>query len=246
MERLKLLPPESLIKTGPVDHADWNFRKDIGWIMRRRFHLVRRLLSGARFDRVLEIGYGSGVFMPELRSVCNELYGVDVHEQSRDVAETLLRFGVDAKLLSARASQVPVEDNFFDCVLAVSAIEFVDDLRATCREVGRILRPTGFFVMVTPGDSRLLDLGLKLATGESAKRDYGDRRAQVVPTVLEYFRLVEAKRFPRWAPRGLQLYRALKLAPREGSIGDHLAPAAPGGDQSGSARTSSMAPGASR
>jgi ubiquinone/menaquinone biosynthesis C-methylase UbiE len=177
--------------------------------------LVRRFLSGKTFNRVLEIGYGSGIFMPELRSICNELYGVDVHQKSRDVAETLLRFGVEATLLSARASQVPVEEHFFDCVLAVSAIEFVEDLRATCREVRRILRPTGLFFVVTPGDSRLLDIGLKLVTGESAEQDYGNRRAQVIPTVLEYFRLMEAKRFPRWAPPGLQLHRAMKLTHRD-------------------------------
>jgi tRNA G46 methylase TrmB len=64
--QLSLLPPSALLRTGPVDHADWNYRPLIGTVQRIRFRLVCRLLGNGRFDRLLEIGYGSGVFMPEL------------------------------------------------------------------------------------------------------------------------------------------------------------------------------------
>jgi hypothetical protein len=42
--RIRLLPHRSLLKTGPVDHADWNYRPLLGWIMGRRFALFRKLL----------------------------------------------------------------------------------------------------------------------------------------------------------------------------------------------------------
>src|SRR4051794_37118264 len=70
--RIRLLPYRSLLKTGPVDHADWNYRPLLGWIMGRRFALFRKLLPAGKAGALLEIGYGSGVFMPELARHCNE------------------------------------------------------------------------------------------------------------------------------------------------------------------------------
>ena len=65
---LKLLPREALIQTGEVDHADWNYRPLLGMIQRLRFRLILRILAGRKYHRLLEIGYGSGVFMPELKN----------------------------------------------------------------------------------------------------------------------------------------------------------------------------------
>ena len=50
MAQLHLLPEEVLIKTGPVDHADWNFRPILGSIQRSRFRLMLDLLEGHHFD----------------------------------------------------------------------------------------------------------------------------------------------------------------------------------------------------
>jgi hypothetical protein len=38
----RLLPPEDFVRTGPVDHADWNYRFPLGWISRRRLAVARR------------------------------------------------------------------------------------------------------------------------------------------------------------------------------------------------------------
>src|SRR5256885_8746113 len=87
--QLHLLPAEVLVKTGPVDHADWNYRPLLGAIQRSRFRLLLDLLDAERFGRLLEIGYGSGVFLPELARHSRELYGIDIHEKSDHVAESL-------------------------------------------------------------------------------------------------------------------------------------------------------------
>jgi hypothetical protein len=38
-----------------------------------------------------------------------------------------------------------------------------------------------------PGHSPVLDAGLKILTGNSASRDFGDRREQIVPTLHRHF-----------------------------------------------------------
>jgi ubiquinone/menaquinone biosynthesis C-methylase UbiE len=155
--RLGLLPREMLVKTGPHDHAGWNYEALLGYLQRQRFHLARRLLPTRRVDRILEIGYGSGIFMPELRQHCDRLDGVDVHQRKDEVTGKLRHAGVSATLHTASAEELPFENRTFDVVVAVSTLEFVDDISRSVCEISRVLRPGGAAVAVIPGDHPLLD-----------------------------------------------------------------------------------------
>jgi ubiquinone/menaquinone biosynthesis C-methylase UbiE len=208
---LRLLPPQQLLKTGEVDHADWNFRPVLGSIIRSRYHLAVALLAGERFGRLLEIGYGSGVFLPHLADCCGELHGCDIHHRHDEVAATLDRAGVRAHLMVAGMEALPYADGFFDGLVAVSTLEFVPDLEAGCRETRRVLRPGGVFVVVTPGISPVADLGLRLLTGKSARTDFADRRQAVLPTLRRHFRVEARRTLPRFGRSLVHLYTALKL-----------------------------------
>ena len=201
---LRLLPRAALVKTSGLDHAAWNFRPVLGAIQRLRFKFARELLGPRRVGRLLEIGYGSGIFLPELELHCAELHGVDIHRRQVEVAEKLAGVGVHPRLRSASATKLPYPDHCFDRVVAVSSLEFIDDLRGACREIRRVLAVRGRLVVVTPSRSAVADLGLKILTGESAKSDYGDRRTGLVETLLEFFDVDERRTVPL-------LYSALSL-----------------------------------
>jgi hypothetical protein len=69
---MRLMRRNLLVKTGPVDFAEWNSRPLLGWISRQRFRLVVSLLPKAPIVRLLEIGYGSGIFLPaSIRPGCS-------------------------------------------------------------------------------------------------------------------------------------------------------------------------------
>jgi SAM-dependent methyltransferase len=208
---LRLLPRQELVKTGEVDHDDWNFRPMLGAISRRRYHLAVALLAGHHFGRLLEIGHGSGVFLPELAGFCDELHGIDVHDRHGEVAAALARAGVRAHLARAGMEVLPYADGFFDGLIAVSALEFVPDLEAGCLEARRVLRPGGVFVVVTPGVSPVADLGLRVLTGKSARRDFGDRRQAVLPTLRRHFRVERELTVPRVGRSLVHLYTAMRL-----------------------------------
>jgi ubiquinone/menaquinone biosynthesis C-methylase UbiE len=212
---LKLLPPEALTKTGEVDHADWNYRPLLGTISRTRFRLVVALLDQLqRRGRLLEVGYGSGVFMPELARRADELYGIDLHRMTEPVEAALKRFEVNARLFSGSVEALPFEENFFDTVVAVSALEFVSDTEAACLELKRVLKPDGALVVVTPGHSPLVDLGLRILTGKSAKQDYDDRREKLMPTLLRHFAVERQLTSPAVGNSLVKLYTALRLRVR--------------------------------
>lgn len=208
---IRLLAPDRLRKTGPVDHADWNYKSLTGHIQRQRFRLVIRLMGGRRCRDMLEIGYGSGVFAPELSRHCDRYYGLDPHAYPSEIAEVLGSVGVGATLHTGTANELPFDDGSMDWVVAVSVFEFVDDMAAACSEMGRVLRPGGSIFVVTPGESALLDIGLKLATGESAKDDFGDRRSAVESTLKEHFSVAQTLGYPAVSVFGTQVYRSLEL-----------------------------------
>lgn len=213
-ERLRLLPEERLVRTGPVDHASWNYRGVLGWVQRERFRLIRRLLGTTRRERLLEIGYGSGVFLPELSRYAAELCGVDVHELGPEVTAALAAEGVKATLVKGSASDIPFDPGYFDAIVAVSVFEFVDDMDAACREIDRVLSPRGAVFVVTPGISPVVDLGLRVLTGKSAKDDFADRRERVIPGLERAFRVVRRITFPPVPVPGVRLYTALELVKR--------------------------------
>ena len=181
---LRLLPEHALLTTSAVDHGNWNYRPILGRIQRLRFNLIRSMLQGSHAQRLLEIGYGSGIFLPELARYADQLYGIDPHPFSDEVAQVLAQNGVHASLVRGTATQMPYENAFFQIVVAVSVLEFIDDLPLACREVKRVLSPGGIFVMVTPVHSPLLDLGLQLITGTSPRDDFRDRRPRILPCLL--------------------------------------------------------------
>ncbi|QEL20977.1 class I SAM-dependent methyltransferase [Limnoglobus roseus] len=211
---LRLLPRADLIQTGPVDHADWNYKFPLSWISRSRIRMVVRMLP-ARVGRILEIGYGSGIVLPEYAGRCDELHGIDPHPYHREVTASLRRHAVIAALVSGTAEQLPYAAGYFDRVVSVSALEFVPDAAAACREIARVLAPEGRFLIVTPGHSRVVDFGLKMMAGTIAKQDYGDKRQRLLPTLFEHFRPLRRSKFPPLLGAVVPLYRAFELTPRE-------------------------------
>lgn len=206
---MRLLPREALLKTGPVDHADWNYKPILGSIERLRFKLALALIREKRYRRILEIGYGSGVFMPELSLYCGELFGVDVHDCAPAVTACLSKNGVNASLHSAGAESLPFEAEFFDCVVAVSSLEFVSDLEQVCQEVNRVLTPEGRLIVITPGSSKILDISLRVLTGKDAKADLGDGRSLIMPALEKWFALSVSRKGP------VGLYQALDCRMKE-------------------------------
>lgn len=191
---MRLLPRERLIRTSDVDHADWNYDPVLAFVMRRRFALVRRLLAD-RVQRLLEIGFGSGIFMPELSAHCDELFGIDVHAHADEVRERLSELGIDTSLSRMSAASLRFPDRFFDVIVSVSALEFIDDIASAAYEAARVLKPQGRLIAVMPVKSRVLDSMLRALTGADPERDYGDRRERVIPALLQHFRIVKTLRF---------------------------------------------------
>jgi SAM-dependent methyltransferase len=207
---LKLLPKTGLTPTSTVDHPHWNYLPLLRSVQRLRFRIIVDLLGDTHFGRLLEIGYGSGVFMPELSRHCDDLHGIDPHPKRHEVEANLARHGLNATLTTATAESLPYDTGFFDCLVSVSTLEYVPDIAAACQEMRRVLRPGGSLVVCTPGATSIWDLPLRLLTREGPSQ-YGDRRQKLQPTLRDQFDLVREIRVPSLGAGALRLYTGLRL-----------------------------------
>ncbi len=205
-----LLPRSALMPTSPIDHPQWNYHPVLSRVQRWRFRMVQDLLGRRRYGRLLEVGYGSGVFMPELAQRCDELYGLDTHPHWEKVGARLAVNGVRARLAMGSVEDLPYEDETFDAIVAISMLEYVEGIDRACEEFTRVLKPGGALVVVTPGATPLWNLALSIATREGPGQ-YGDRRAMLQPTLRRHFDLVRQTRIPRLGPALIRLYTGLRF-----------------------------------
>lgn len=212
---LNLLPENLLIKTNSLDHSEWNYRPGLKWIQQKRFHLALSLMNNNHYDHILEIGYGSGIFMPALTKSYTRLTGIDIHQHNEQVQEILSRFGVPVSLVRASATAMPFQDESFDLIISISAFEFIEDKRKAAQEITRTLRKNGHFIIVTPGNFWLYDLTLKILTGASVKKDYEDKRRHVFPILKEYFEINKAITFPLFPGKAYPVYNAILMNKKE-------------------------------
>jgi 2-polyprenyl-3-methyl-5-hydroxy-6-metoxy-1,4-benzoquinol methylase len=208
---MDMLPEESLIRTGAVDQGDWNYHGLLGRVVGHRARMVAHLLTDRHDGRLLEVGYGSGVFMPLLGRHCTELHGIDVHPHAAEVAEVLTRYGLSAQLRTGTVEALPYSDASMATVVCISVLEFVEDLETACTELRRVLAPGGTLVVVTPGHSRLADLGLRLLTGHRAEDTFQGRRQRILPTLTGRFRVTRRVDYPVRVPGFARLYTGVAL-----------------------------------
>ena len=101
-------------------------------------------------EKILDIGCNTGRGGAELKRI-NEnykIYGIDVVEERLNILDDKI---YSEKILGS-AAEIPVEDDFFDVVVAGEFIEhlYAQDVSKTIGEVFRVLKIGGVFLLTTP------------------------------------------------------------------------------------------------
>lgn len=206
------LPNQKFLrKTGDVDYYHWNYLFPIKYIQRFRFQAILRLLGNTIYDRLLEVGTGSGIFLPELSKHCRDLYAIDIHDKMKAVEELCKLTDIKANLMSGSIENTNYPNDFFNAIVAVSVLEFVDDLNSSIQELKRILKPRGFFVTICPQQSRLLDFFLGLYSRKNPSEEFRESRTRVVPKLEADFNVIKKRVFPPLLGRIIPVYYYYKL-----------------------------------
>jgi SAM-dependent methyltransferase len=142
----------------PVDDDDplrFYYMPVVGRFYLRRLELASELLA-ARRGRLLELGYGSGVFLPELAGRGFRIVGADRHRKGAAVRAMARGEGVEADLVTGDLLSLPFATGRLDVVCCLSVLEHVRALDAAFAEIRRVLRPGGTAVLGYPRVDRLM------------------------------------------------------------------------------------------
>lgn len=148
----------------------------------RRFAaaLDAHLFAGAR---IVEVGVGTGAVAAPLTERGHRVVGVDL----APAMLALARSRAPGRLVQADATALPVADATADAVVAVWAVHVVGDTDALAREVHRVLRPGGRFLVISahpdvePVD--VMDVAMRLGPALGRTSDRLDHLGPVVAGV---------------------------------------------------------------
>ncbi len=208
---LDVPPPGRLTPTSGVDAVAHYSSIGYGSLLRQRLKWVRDALPHGKIARVLDVGYGSGVFFPELARHAKSLFGVDVHPNGARTRTELSECGVNVVLARGDGVALPFRDFSFDAVVIVSALEFIEEPGLALAEAYRVTRHGGVVLAITPRPHRWADLAYSVLVGYDPEANFQGGRARV-GRALESSGL-PIRRLPRPAalPKSLALYELLVL-----------------------------------
>jgi ubiquinone/menaquinone biosynthesis C-methylase UbiE len=219
MAKFELPPAGALRPNNPVDPFVFYYRPLIGRVFAARLDTGLGLVEG-RFRRLLEIGYGSGLLMPTLQPLADELYGADLEREPAGLRDALARLEVHPRdLVQADVQALPFSDRFFDGVVAFSIFEHLkrDELDRAAREVARVLEPGGRLLVGCPAVHKAMNAAFAAIGFRGIEQHHFSSLGDVLQAFAPYFTVEKRASWPGLmsrAPLGWAPYSSVLLVRR--------------------------------
>ncbi|MDD5457736.1 MAG: class I SAM-dependent methyltransferase [Candidatus Margulisbacteria bacterium] len=146
----------------PSRYSSEQSRKPTGWfgrniityiLSRSNYSLIdfmQSLYKGQKSDVIADIGFGPGILFPMLENKAAKLVGIDFSEDMILLAQKkykkLIRDG-RLELKNASIASLPYPNEYFDAIFSANTIYFWPDPEQNAREVLRVLKPGGKFIV---------------------------------------------------------------------------------------------------
>ena len=137
------------------------------WLHRARLASIegtlRAVAEAGETRRALEVGPGSGVYLPLLCEHYDEVVASDVEEQFLAQARRLAEAHANLAAVDDDVTDSRLEAGSFDLVLCSEVIEHLPDSRPALAGIRRLLAPGGRLVLSTPQRHSPLELAGRVA-----------------------------------------------------------------------------------
>ena len=137
------------------------------WLHRTRRARIQGLLRSAApaagTGRALEVGPGSGVYLPLLCELFDEVVASDVEEAFLAQAREIAVSHPNLKAVADDITATRLEPGTFDVVLCSEVVEHIPDSAGAIRAMRGLLRPGGLLVLSTPQRHSPLEVAGRVA-----------------------------------------------------------------------------------
>ena len=214
---MRLLTPKDL---EPLIQADPNqkiysvdsYLKPIRKIaFRKRLRMVLELMEDRKYQNFLDIGFGSGIFLPELASWTKQLTAIDTHRNIEIVRNIVNSKNISANLLEADVCQMPFEDNTFDGILCLSVLGFIQDVPRAIQEIKRVAKPKAKIIIGLPVFNFLTDICYYLiGRQKDLKLLHKSNHKTIIKAIKENLSVKKVKTYPDFLSVNLSLFVVLE------------------------------------
>jgi ubiquinone/menaquinone biosynthesis C-methylase UbiE len=105
--------------------------------------------------KVLEIGIGSGLNLPFYdKAKIDEIWGLDPSEELSEMAKQVAdEESMEVKFISSGAEDIPLPDNYFDCILVTYTMCTIPEVQRANQEIRRVLKEDGKMIFCEHGEA---------------------------------------------------------------------------------------------
>jgi ubiquinone/menaquinone biosynthesis C-methylase UbiE len=160
--KLKLLRRDEYVGVNELDPIRFYHWPIFGAMYRKRVELCLGECRGG--ERILEIGFGTGLTFMNLHEMYKEIHGLDLTADTKAVHDAFAARGVETDLRKGNVLEMPYEDNYFDTVLLISILEHLkpEEQPKAFGEISRVLKPDGQVVYGVPIERPLMVFMFKM------------------------------------------------------------------------------------
>jgi len=193
---------------------DQYYRPFQGYFMRKRLELAYPLLGNKRVNRILDVGYGGGTFIPMLSKLGKKVYGIDTMPYPQKVQQILKKEGVKGVELEVGSIfKTNYRDNFFDRITCVSVLEHFkgNEINRAVREMYRILKPGGFIIIGSPVKNPMTDFIIDHFLSFNPDDIHPSGHKQIIRGIKEEVKIDKIINYFPFLPLDLSLYFVVRV-----------------------------------
>lgn len=113
---------------------------------RKCYNTVIEEINNINFDKLLDVGCGTGEILNRIANSKQKYYGLDLSEKMLDVAR-LKNNSKNITYINGDSDKIPFKNNFFDIVICVESFHHYPNPDNVAKEFNRILKKGGSLII---------------------------------------------------------------------------------------------------